>query len=264
MTSEIACSSTKSTSDNKLFLPKANKAIYTSSLEQSGPLVWNQLQSSIHKLDSMYSFKKNFSKCLQPQMAPYVIDLRTFICECCIVERCLPGSNSGRRQSLILFGADRHHSTWSRFSWSDIGYYHIVWMAVSLKIISCSSYFIFMFIDFSDAFVFRRGRSLRWISKIFNQLIFSRSDLFFFQSIIAYVVLFCCRDWNSVIQIRKLEYFTHLSMYVLRFMCNCILWKIIHLYFYGTTNEPIFYILYFYAYMMTSYKYCALWHLFIT
>ena len=53
MTSEIACRSTRSTSDNKLFLLKANKAIYTSSLEHSGPLVWNQLPSSIRKLDSM-------------------------------------------------------------------------------------------------------------------------------------------------------------------------------------------------------------------
>ena len=60
MTSEIACRSTRSTSDNKLFLPKvmpkANKAIYTYSLEHSGPLVWNQLPSSIRKLDFMYSF----------------------------------------------------------------------------------------------------------------------------------------------------------------------------------------------------------------
>ena len=57
MTSEIACRPTRSTSDNKLFLPKANKDIYTSSLEHSGP-------SSIRKLDSLYSFKKNFSKYL--------------------------------------------------------------------------------------------------------------------------------------------------------------------------------------------------------
>ena len=60
MTSEIACRSTRSISDNKLFLPKANKAIYTSSLEHSGPLVYNQLPSSIRKLESMYSFKKEF------------------------------------------------------------------------------------------------------------------------------------------------------------------------------------------------------------
>ena len=71
MTSEIACRSTRSTPDNKLFLPKANKAIYTSSLEHSGPLVWNQPpNSSIRKLDSMYSFKKNFSKYLLTQMTP--------------------------------------------------------------------------------------------------------------------------------------------------------------------------------------------------
>ena len=70
MTSEIAFRSTRSTSDNKLFLPKANKAIYTSSLEHSGPLVWNQLPSSIRKSDSMYLFKKNFSKYLLTQMAP--------------------------------------------------------------------------------------------------------------------------------------------------------------------------------------------------
>ena len=39
MTSEIACRSTRSTSDKKLILPKANKVIYTSSLEHTGPLV---------------------------------------------------------------------------------------------------------------------------------------------------------------------------------------------------------------------------------
>ena len=49
----------------------------------------------------------------------------------------------------------------------------MVWMAVSLKVILCSSYFISLFSDFSDASVSRRGRSLRWISKIFNRLIFS-------------------------------------------------------------------------------------------
>ena len=68
MTSEIACRSTRSTSDNKLYLPKANKAIYTSSLEHSGPLVWNQLQSPIRKLDAKYSFKNNLSKYLQTQI----------------------------------------------------------------------------------------------------------------------------------------------------------------------------------------------------
>ena len=77
--------------------------------------------------------------------------------------------------------------------------------------------------DFSDAFVFRRGGSLRWILKIFNQLIFSLSSgLFFFQSNMAYVVIFCYRDWISVIQIRKLEYVKHLSMYVLRFKSDFI------------------------------------------
>ena len=70
MTSEIACRSTRSTSDNKLFLSKANKAIYTSLLEHSGPLVWNQLPSSIRKLISMYSFNFFLSKYLQTQMAP--------------------------------------------------------------------------------------------------------------------------------------------------------------------------------------------------
>ena len=122
-----------------------------------------------------------------------------------------------------IFGADWHYSTWSRFPWSDIGYYHMVWMAVPLKIILSSSCFIFRFSDFSDSFIFRRRGSLRRFSKIFNQLIFSlNSGLFFHQSNISYVVLLCCRDWNSVIQIPKLKYFTHLSMYVLRFMCNCI------------------------------------------
>ena len=69
MTSEIACRSTRFTSNNKQFLSKANKAIYTSALEHSGSLVWNQLPSSIRKLDSMYSFKKNLSKYLITQMA---------------------------------------------------------------------------------------------------------------------------------------------------------------------------------------------------
>ena len=39
MTSDTACRYTRFTSDNKLFLPKANKAIYSPSLEHSGPLV---------------------------------------------------------------------------------------------------------------------------------------------------------------------------------------------------------------------------------
>ena len=125
------------------------------------------------------------------------------------MEPCLPGSNSGRRHSLILFWADRHYSTRSHFSWSDLGYYLMVWMAAPLQIILCSSCFIFKFCAFLDAFVFRRGGSLRRISKIFNQPIFSLSlKLFFFQSNIAYAVLFCCRDWNSLIQISKLKYFS--------------------------------------------------------
>ena len=51
MTSEIACRSTRSTLQTINYF--CNKAIYTSSLEHSGPLVWNQLPSSIRKLDSM-------------------------------------------------------------------------------------------------------------------------------------------------------------------------------------------------------------------
>ena len=39
MSSEIACRSTRSTPDNKLFSPKANKVIYASSLEHSGPII---------------------------------------------------------------------------------------------------------------------------------------------------------------------------------------------------------------------------------
>ena len=50
--------------------------------------------------------------------------------------------------------------------------------------------FIFRFTDFSVAFVSRRGGSLRWISKISNQLNYFLSlGLFFLQSNIAYVVL---------------------------------------------------------------------------
>ena len=138
---------------------------------------------------------------------------------CGVLSAWLHGSYSGR--SLWYCSTLFHMIT---LSWSDIGYYHMVWMAVSLKIILCSSYFISMFSDFSDTFVFRRGSSLRWISKILIQLIISQSSgLFFLQSIIAYVVLVCCRDWNSVIQIRKLGYFLYLSMYVLSFMCDCLI-----------------------------------------
>ena len=74
-------------------------------------------------------------------------DIITLIFECFIVEFCLPGSNLGRRHSLTPFGADRHYSTWSRFSWSD-GYYHLEWMAVPIKIIKFL-FFIFTFNDFS-------------------------------------------------------------------------------------------------------------------
>ena len=64
-------------------------------------------------------------------------------------------------------------------------------MAVPLEIIICFFFFfIFRFSDFSVAFVSRRSGSLRWISKISNQLIYSLSlGLFFLQSNIAYVVL---------------------------------------------------------------------------
>ena len=66
MTSEIVCRSTRSTSENKLFLSKTNKVIYTSLLEHSSPLV----SSSIGKLDYIYSFKYNLSKYWQTQMVP--------------------------------------------------------------------------------------------------------------------------------------------------------------------------------------------------
>ena len=81
---------------------------------------------------------------------------------------------------------------------------------------------------------------------IFYQLIFSlTSGLFSLQSIILYVVL-CCFVIEMVwSKIRKLEYFTYIAMYVLRFMCECIFWQIIHSYFYETINEPIFYFLFF-------------------
>ena len=48
-------------------------------------------------------------------------------------------------------------------------------------------------------------------------------------------------------------------MYVLRFMCDCIiLTNDTFIRLYGTIDEPIIYILWCYAYIMTSYKYCAL------
>ena len=34
----------------------------------------------------------------------------------------------------IQAGADRHHSTWSHLSWSDLQYYHMAWMAVPSKL----------------------------------------------------------------------------------------------------------------------------------
>ena len=99
----------------------------------------------------------------------------------------------------------------------------MAWMAVLLKIILFTFCFICRFSDFSVAFVFRRGGSLRRFSKNSNQLIYSlNSVLFFFQANIANVVLYYCRDCNSVIKIRKLKFFTNLSMYVLRSMCDCI------------------------------------------
>ena len=81
----------------------------------------------------------------------------------------------------------------------------MAWMAVPLKSIFFYFFFIFRFSDFSVAFVFRRGGSLRWISKISNQLIYSLSSgLFFLQSNIAYVVLVDAVD----------NIFIYLGMYV--------------------------------------------------
>ena len=64
------CRSTRSTSDNILFLSNIYKAIYTSSLEHRGPLSWNPLASSTRKLDYVYLFTNNLSKHLRTQMAP--------------------------------------------------------------------------------------------------------------------------------------------------------------------------------------------------
>ena len=47
----------------------------------------------------------------------------------------------------------------------------MAWMAVPLKISLCYFCFIFGFSDFSVAFVFERGGSLRRISKMSYQLI---------------------------------------------------------------------------------------------
>ena len=108
----------------------------------------------------------------------------------------------------------RHYSTGSRFSWSDIGYYHMVWMAVSLKIILC---------------------------------------------------------WNSVIQIRKLEYFRHLPMYVICFMYDCIvLTNITFIFFWHYKRIYIFYPIFLCLYddvlqiLCTLKVFFFLWHLFIT
>ena len=176
----------------------------------------------------------------------------SLICKCCIVEHWMSGSNSGRRQSLILFEADTHYSTWSRFSWSDIGYYHMDGCS-SQKHSSC---LIFRFSDFSD----EMGPYASFQTSLLNWFSPWVRNCFFFQSDISYVALFCCRVWNSVIQIRKLKYFTHLSMYVIYYVLCAItlLWQTIHSYFFGTIYEPIFYILYFYADMVAYYTYCAL------
>ena len=117
----------------------------------------------------------------------------------------------------------------------------MVWMAVFIKIILCSSTFNFCFSEFSDDFVFRRGGSLLWISKIFNQLIFSLSSrIFSFQFNIACVVLSCFViemvwykyvHWNSYAHVYPCMYYI---------LCVIVLfWQIIHI------NKPVFYILYF-------------------
>ena len=95
---------------------------------------------------------------------------------------------------------------------------------VCLAVLDVNAPCAFMFNDFSDAFVFRRGGYLRWISKIFNQRIFSLSSGLFLPP------AYCCicgtflLSWLKYCDpnIRKLEYFTQLAMYVLRFMYDCI------------------------------------------
>ena len=118
----------------------------------------------------------------------------------------------------------------------------------------------FMFNDFSDAFVFRRGGYLRWISKIFNQLIFSLSSGLFLLPAYYCICGTFLLSWLKYCDpnIRKLNILRsyHCMYYVL---CTIVLfWQIIHSYFYGTINESIFSTLYVYAYMMTSFQYCAL------
>ena len=169
------CRSTRSTSDNILFLSNIYKAIYTSSLEHRGPSAWNPLASSTRKLDYVYLFTNNLSKHLRTQMAPWTTNLSMLICEWYIVEPCLSGSNSGRRLSLMLFGADRCGSTWSPLSWSDKGYYHMVRVAVAFEII------LYYIRDVSVAFVIGRGGALQRISEMLSELIFSLgSGLIFF------------------------------------------------------------------------------------
>ena len=119
-----------------------------------------------------------------------------------------------------------------------IGFYHMICMAVSLQVILRFSYFIFMLSDFSEAFVFWRGRSLRWISKIFNQLnraCFSFSLLLYvwcFSVVVTEIVWSKDANWNFL---RTYQCMYYVLWAILLF------WKLTHLYFYGTSNEPILY-----------------------
>ena len=59
MTSEIACRPLDPLQTIYFVLPKVNKAIYTCSLEHSGPVVWNQLPSSIRFKCCLFVKKKH-------------------------------------------------------------------------------------------------------------------------------------------------------------------------------------------------------------
>ena len=80
--------------------------------------------------------------------------------------------------------------------------------------------FYFMFSDFFRRLCFQT----RWVLTMNFRDLYSTDFLPELGIIIVYVVLFCCRDWNSVIQIRKLEYFTHLFLCwyddVLKILCT--------------------------------------------
>ena len=199
-----------------------------------------------------------------------MIDLSTVICECCIVvECCLPGSNSGRRHYLLglLFGVDRHHSTWSRFSLSDIGIttWYGWWLFPSKLFCVLPVLFlgllIFQLPLFSDEvgpYVGFQRSLINWFS-LWVRICFTSSLILHMWS---YSVVAIKIVWSKYVNWNILH--TYQCMYHVLFAI-VLFWQIILSYFYGTINEPIFYTLYFYADITNIVHFRViffLWHLF--